>query len=89
MGILLALNDNGLCRLRFDGRFIVAIKVTDDETATYLYYHLGRFPATEHGRELMHQDDACPLFGTIFGLHGENVLVFSRVEQTGANEDTP
>ena len=48
-GMRLAFNDNGLCRLRFDGRFIVDMEVADDETAIYLYSRLGQLPAAEHG----------------------------------------
>ena len=32
-GAALAFNGDGLCRLRFDGRFIVDLEVTDDEDA--------------------------------------------------------
>ena len=42
-----------VCRLRFDGRFIVDLEVTDDEDAIYLYARLGTLPAGEQGRELM------------------------------------
>ena len=41
-GTKLAFNDRGLCRLRFDGRFVVDMEVTDDETAIYLYSRLGK-----------------------------------------------
>lgn len=36
-GTTLAFNEQGLCRLRFDGRFIVDLEVADDETAIFLY----------------------------------------------------
>ena len=52
-GAALAFNGDGLCRLRFDGRFIVDLEVTDDEDAIYLYARLGTLPAGEQGRELM------------------------------------
>ena len=35
-GAALAFNGDGLCRLRFDGRFIVDLEVTDDEDANDL-----------------------------------------------------
>lgn len=56
-GAALAFNGDGLCRLRFDGRFIVDLEVTDDEDAIYLYARLGTLPAGEQG------DDAGPLPG--------------------------
>ena len=92
-GIRLEFNDNGLCRLRFDGRFIVDMEVTDDETAIYLYCRLGRLPAAERGRELMQRMMHAHCLGresgrTIFGLDDDDVLAFSRVELTGAGENT-
>ncbi|HJD98387.1 type III secretion system chaperone [Mailhella massiliensis] len=92
-GTLLTFNDNGLCRLRFDGRFIVDMEVTDDEAAIYLYCRLGRLPAAERGRDLMLRMMRAHCLGresgrTIFGLDGDDVLAFSRVELAGADENT-
>ena len=92
-GVRLKFNDSGLCRLRFDGRFIVDLEVTDDETAIYLYCRLGCLPAAERGRELMYRMMQAHCLGresgrTIFGLDGDDVLAFSRVELTGADENT-
>ena len=89
----LKFHDSGLCRLRFDGRFIVDLEVTDDETAIYLYCRLGCLPAAESGRELMYRMMQAHCLGresgrTIFGLDGDDVLAFSRVELTGADENT-
>lgn len=92
-GILLTFNDNGLCRLRFDGRFIVDMEVTDDETAIYLYSCIGQLPAAERGRELMIRMMQAHCLGresgrTVFGLDGDDVLAFSRVELAGADVNT-
>ena len=92
-GMRLAFNDNGLCRLRFDGRFIVDMEVADDETAIYLYSRLGQLPAAEHGRELMLRMMRAHCLGresgrTMFGLDGDDVLAFSRVELACADENT-
>ena len=92
-GMLLTFNDNGLCRLRFDGRFIVDMEVTDDETAIYLYSRLGRLPMAERGRELMLRMMHAHCLGResgkpVFGLDGDGVLAFFRVELTGADENT-
>ena len=92
-GILLTFNDNGLCRLRFDGRFIVDMEVTDDETAIYLYSCIGQLPAVERGRELMIRMMQAHCLGresgrTVFGLDGDDVLAFSRVELAGADVNT-
>ena len=59
-GAALAFNGDGLCRLRFDGRFIVDLEVTDDEDAIYLYARLGTLPAGEQGRELADLDAMAP-----------------------------
>ena len=37
-GAALAFNGDGLCRLRFDGRFIVDLEVTDDEVSQESYF---------------------------------------------------
>lgn len=92
-GMLLTFNDNGLCRLRFDGRFIVDMEVADDETAIYLYSCLGQLPPSEHGRELICSMMRAHCLGresgrTMFGLDGDDVLAFSRVELAGADENT-
>ena len=92
-GTRLIFNENGLCRLRFDGRFIVDMEVTDDETAIYLYCRLGSLPAAERGRELMLRMMQAHCLGresgrTIFGLDDDDVLAFSRVELAGAGENT-
>ena len=52
-GAALSFNGDGLCRLRFDGRFIVDLEVADDEDAIWLYARLGPLPAGEPGRALM------------------------------------
>ena len=75
-GAALAFNGDGLCRLRFDGRFIVDLEVTDDEDAVYLYARLGTLPAGEQGRELMARMMRAHCLGresgnTLFGLDGE------------------
>ena len=75
-GAALAFNGDGLCRLRFDGRFIVDLEVTDDEDAIYLYARLGTLPAGEQGRELMARMMRAHCLGresgnTLFGLDGE------------------
>ena len=72
-GAALAFNGDGLCRLRFDGRFIVDLEVTDDEDAIYLYARLGTLPAGEQGRELM---------------DGEEIMAFARVAAAEAEEGT-
>ena len=92
-GTKLAFNDMGLCRLRFDGRFIVDMEVTDDETAIYLYCRLGSLPAGEQGRELMERMMRAHCLGresgrTCFGLDDGAVMAFVRVELAGAEERT-
>ena len=92
-GTRLAFNENGLCRLRFDGRFIVDLELTDDETAMYLYCRLGQLPAGERGRELMVEMMRAHCLGresgkTLFGLDDNTVMAFARVELDGAGEHT-
>lgn len=92
-GAALAFNGDGLCRLRFDGRFIVDLEVTDDEDAIYLYARLGALPAGEQGRELMARMMRAHCLGresgnTLFGLDGEEIMVFARVTAVGAVEET-
>lgn len=92
-GTALAFNGDGLCRLRFDGRFIVDLEVTDDEDAIYLYARLGALPAGEQGRELMARMMRAHCLGresgnTLFGLDGEEIMVFARVTAAGAVEET-
>ena len=52
-GIALAFNEQGLCRMRFDGRFVVDLETSDDETAIFLYSRLTSLPPGERGAELM------------------------------------
>lgn len=90
-GAALAFNGDGLCRLRFDGRFIVDLEVTDDEDAIYLYARLGALPAGEQGRELMARMMRAHCLGresgnTLFGLDGEEIMAFARVTAAGAVE---
>lgn len=85
-GAALAFNGDGLCRLRFDGRFIVDLEVTDDEDAIYLYARLGTLPAGEQGRELMARMMRAHCLGresgnTLFGLDGEEIMAFARVRR--------
>ena len=92
-GTTLAFNEQGLCRLRFDGRFVVDMEVTDDETAIYLYSRLGALPAGERGRELMERMMRAHCLGresgkTCFGLDDNAVMAFVRVELAGAGERT-
>ena len=80
-GAALAFNGDGLCRLRFDGRFIVDLEVTDDEDAIYLYARLGTLPAGEQGRELMARMMRAHCLGresgnTLFGLDGEEIMAY-------------
>ena len=82
-GAALAFNGDGLCRLRFDGRFIVDLEVTDDEDAIYLYARLGTLPAGEQGRELMARMMRAHCLGresgnTLFGLDGEEIMAVAR-----------
>ena len=90
-GAALAFNGDGLCRLRFDGRFIVDLEVTDDEDAIYLYARLGTLPAGEQGRELMARMMRAHCLGresgnTLFGLDGEEIMAFARVAAAEAGE---
>ncbi len=92
-GTTLAFNEQGLCRLRFDGRFVVDMEVTDDETAIYLYSRLGTLPAGERGRELMERMMRAHCLGresgrTCFGLDDGAVMAFVRVDLAGAEERT-
>lgn len=92
-GTKLAFNDRGLCRLRFDGRFVVDMEVTDDETAIYLYSRLGALPAGEHGREVLERMMRAHCLGresgkVCFGLDDNAVMAFVRVELAGAGERT-
>ena len=92
-GAALAFNGDGLCRLRFDGRFIVDLEVTDDEDAIYLYARLGTLPAGEQGRELMARMMRAHCLGresgnTLFGLDGEEIMAFARVAAAEAGEGT-
>ena len=92
-GTKLAFNDMGLCRLRFDGRFIVDMEVTDDETAIYLYCRLCSLPAGEQGRKLMERMLRAQCLGresgkTCFGLDDGVIMAFVRVELAGAEEKT-
>ena len=92
-GAALAFNGDGLCRLRFDSRFIVDLEVTDDEDAIYLYARLGALPAGEQGRELMARMMRAHCLGresgnTLFGLDGEEIMAFARVTAAGAVEET-
>ena len=92
-GLALSFNENGLCRLRFDGRFIVDLEITDDERALYLYGRLGPLPAGEQGRELMVRLLRAHCLGresgrTLFGLDGDELMAFMRLELAGAGEDT-
>ena len=92
-GVPLAFDGRGLCRLRFDGRFVVDLEVTDDETAIYLYCRLGPLPGGERGRQLMERMMRAHCLGresgsTVFGLDDDDaVLAFVRVELAGAAED--
>lgn len=92
-GTALAFNGDGLCRLRFDGRFIVDLEVTDDGDAIYLYARLGTLPAGEQGRGLMARMMRAHCLGresghTLFGLDGEDIMAFARVAAAGAAEGT-
>lgn len=92
-GTKLAFNEMGLCRLRFDGRFIVDMEVTDDEDAIYLYSRLGSLPADAQGRELMEKMLKAQCLGrdsgkTCFGLDEGEIMAFVRVELAGAEEKT-
>ncbi len=92
-GTKLSFNEMGLCRLRFDGRFIVDMEVTDDENAIYLYSRLGSLPADEQGRELMKKMLRAHCLGrdsgkTCFGLDDDEIMAFVRVELSGAEEQT-
>ena len=62
-GAALSFNRDGLCRLRFDGRFIVDLEVADDEDAIWLYARLGPLPAGGAGQGADGADDAGPLPG--------------------------
>ncbi len=91
-GTTLAFNEQGLCRLRFDGRFIVDLEVADDETAIFLYSRLGPLPGGERGRELMERMMRAHCLGresgkTVFGLDDDAVMAFVRVELAGAAEN--
>lgn len=82
-GTTLAFNEQGLCRLRFDGRFIVDLEVADDETAIFLYSRLGPLPGGERGRELMERMMRAHCLGresgkTVFGLDDDAVMAFVR-----------
>ena len=84
-GAALAFNGDGLCRLRFDGRFIVDLEVTDDEDAIYLYARLGTLPAGEQGRaHCLGRESG----NTLFGLDGEEIMAFARVAAAEAGEGT-
>ncbi len=92
-GVHLSFNNNGLCRLRFDGRFVVDMEVTDDDAAVYLYSRLGQLPAGEHGRELMVNMMRAHCLGretdgVSFGLDDNEILVFSKVNLAAAGETT-
>ena len=92
-GAALAFNGDGLCRLRFDGRFIVDLEVTDDKDAIYLYARLGTLPAGEQGRELMARMMRAHCLGresgnTLFGLDGEEIMAFARVAAAEAGDGT-
>ena len=92
-GITLAFNDRGLCRLRFDGRFVVDMEVTDDETAIYLYSRLGMLPAGDYGKEVLERMMRAHCLGresgkVCFGLDDNAVMAFARVELAGAEERT-
>lgn len=92
-GTVLAFDERGLCRLRFDGRFVVDLEVTDDEKAIYLYCCLGPLPAGDRGRQLLERMMQAHCLGresgnTIFGLDDDKtIMAFARVELACAAED--
>lgn len=92
-GMRLAFNGDGLCRLRFDGRFIVDLEITDDGDAIYLYSRLGPLPAGEPGRQLLLRLMRAHCLGresgqSLFGLDGDEIMAFMRVALAGAGEHT-
>ena len=91
-GAALAFDEKGLCRLRFDGRFVVDLEVTDDETAIYLYSRLGPLPTGERGRSLLERMMRAHCLGresgnTVFGLDDDVVMAFAKIELAGARDD--
>lgn len=90
IGIQLAFNESGLCRLRFDKQFIVDMEVSDDGQSIYIYCSLGSLPDTDRGNTLLRKMMRAHCLGretqnTVFGLDGENVMAFMRFETAGAD----
>lgn len=91
-GTALVFSELGLCRLRFDGRFVVDLEVADDNKAIFLYSRLGRLPGGEQGRDLLERMMRAHCLGretgrAVFSLDEEQVMAFVRVELPGAKED--
>ncbi len=91
-GIALTFNEMGLCRLRFDERYIVDLEVSDDERAIFIYSRLGPLPYGDAGRELMEKAMRAHAFGretgkTVFGIIQDDFVAFVRVELEGAEDD--
>lgn len=91
-GIRLTFNELGLCRLRFDGRFIVDMETSDDGAAVFLYSDLGPLPAGEYGKILLKDMMRAHCLrretgNTVFGLEHDNILAFKYVSLAEAGED--
>ena len=91
-GIALAFNEQGLCRMRFDGRFVVDLETSDDETAIFLYSRLTSLPPGERGAELMTRMLRAHCLGretgrVVFGLDGDDVLLFARLDVAAGPEN--
>lgn len=85
----LALDDRGLCRLRFDGRLVVDLELDADTGRLHVYSVLGAIPA--EGREALYEEMlSANLFGqdtggavlAIDALQGE-VLLCRTLEPEG------
>ena len=91
-GIALAFNEQGLCRMRFDGRFVVDLEISDDETAIFLYSRLSSLPPGERGAELLTRMMRAHCLGretgrAAFGLDGDDVLLFERLDVAAGPEN--
>lgn len=92
MGITVKFNEMGLCRLRFDKKFIVDFETADDETAMYIYCSLGPLPEQNQNARILQRMMQAHYLGResgqcCFGLDGSNVMLFMRYEFAGAKDN--
>jgi len=90
-GMELAFNEQGLCRLRFDGRYVVDLEISDDEREIFLYSRLGPLPGGEGGSGLLKRMMRAQYLGretgrAAFGLDGDTLMAFCRVGLEGEDE---